>query len=86
MKFAVVIEKADSNYCAYSPDLLGCITTGETVEETYRMMQEAIEFHLEGMKLHGDPIPEPTSEVGYVEIDMARVEANVAAEQATQPQ
>ena len=86
MKFAVVIEKAESNYSAYVPDLLGCITTGDTIEEVYRMMQEAIEFHLEGMKLHGEQLPEPTSEVGYVEIDMARVNANVAAERVRQPQ
>jgi predicted RNase H-like HicB family nuclease len=80
VKYAIVIEKAESNYSAYVPDLPGCITTGDTIEEVYRMMQEAIEGHLEVMKLYGDPIPAPTCEVGYVEVDPGRVEANVAAE------
>jgi predicted RNase H-like HicB family nuclease len=86
MKYAIVIEKADSNYSAYAPDLPGCIATGETIEETCRLMQEGIEFHIEGMKLDDERVPEPTSEVRYVEIDMGRVDANVAAELARQPQ
>jgi predicted RNase H-like HicB family nuclease len=85
MKYAIVIEKAESNYSAYVPDLPGCITTGDTIEEVYRMMQEAIEFHLETTMLHGESVPEPTSEVGYVEVDLGRVEANVAAERKCQP-
>lgn len=68
MRFAIVIEKAASNYSAYAPDLPGCIATGKTIDETCRQMAEAIEFHLEGMKLHGETIPEPTSLVDYVEI------------------
>jgi predicted RNase H-like HicB family nuclease len=85
VKYAIVIEKAESNYSAYVPDLPGCITTGDTIEEVYRMMQEAIEGHLETMMLHNETVPGPTSEVGYVEIDMARVEANVAAERSGSP-
>ena len=45
MKYAIVIEKAENNYSAYVPDLPGCITTGKSLEETRRLMQEAIEFH-----------------------------------------
>ena len=67
MKYAIVIEKAPgSNYSAYVPDLPGCIATGDTLEEIKRLMQEGIEFHLEGMREDGLPIPEPTTEVDYV--------------------
>jgi predicted RNase H-like HicB family nuclease len=86
MKFAIVIEKAESNYSAYVPDLPGCIATGETIDEICRLMQEGIEFHIEGMKFDDEPVPEPTSEVRYVEIDMDRINANVAAERERQPQ
>ena len=68
MRYAVVIEKGEGNYGAYVPDLPGCVATGATMEETEREIQEAIEFHLEGMRADGLPIPEPTSRVEYVEI------------------
>jgi predicted RNase H-like HicB family nuclease len=68
MRYLVVIERAKSNYAAYSPDLLGCVATGDTVAEVEQNMQEAIEFHLEGMRLHGDPVPEPSTRSLYVEI------------------
>ena len=47
-KFVVVVEQAEGNYSAYSPDLPGCVATGATVDETMRNMVEAIHFHLEG--------------------------------------
>jgi len=68
MRYAVVIEKAEGNYSAYVPDLPGCIATGATIEETEREIQEAIEFHLEGLRADGLPIPEPSSRVEYVEV------------------
>ena len=68
MKYAVVIEKAESNYSAYVPDLPGCVATGQTVEETEQQIREAIEFHLQGMREDGLPIPTPSSRVDYVEI------------------
>jgi predicted RNase H-like HicB family nuclease len=68
MRYAVVIEKAESNYAAYVPDLLGCVATGETIEETEREIRQAIEFHLRGMYEDGLPIPEPTAQVEYLEI------------------
>jgi len=68
MKYAVVIEKADSNYSAYVPDLPGCVATGSTVEEAELQIREAIEFHLGGMRTDGEPIPEPSSTVEYVEV------------------
>ena len=68
MKYAVVIEKAGSNFSAYVPDLPGCIATGRTVEETESNIRSAIEFHLEGLKTDGLPIPKPSSAVEYVEV------------------
>jgi predicted RNase H-like HicB family nuclease len=68
MRYAVVIEKAENNYSAYVPDLPGCVATGATVEEAESQIREAIEFHLEGLRQDGAPIPEPASRVEYVEI------------------
>lgn len=68
MRYAVVIEKAPANYAAYVPDLPGCIATGTTVAETESLIREAIEFHLEGLKADGLPIPPPSSQVEYVDI------------------
>ena len=70
-RYAVIIESGPNNYSAYVPDLPGCVTAGDTVEEVRQLIQEAIEFHLEGMRLHGEPIPEPTCEVMYAEIQSA---------------
>ncbi|HZO56951.1 MAG TPA: type II toxin-antitoxin system HicB family antitoxin [Bryobacteraceae bacterium] len=66
-KYAVVIERGRDNLSAYVPDLPGCATTGKTVEEVERNVREAIELHLEGMLEDGEPIPEPSTTVAYVE-------------------
>jgi predicted RNase H-like HicB family nuclease len=71
MKYAIVIEKLDSNYSAYVPDLPGCVATADSLEEIKQLMQEGIEFHLEGMREDGDPIPEPTTQVEYIEAPAA---------------
>ncbi len=68
MRYAVVIEKASNNYSAYVPDLPGCIATGATVAETETQIREAIEFHLEGLREDGLPIPSPSSHVEYVDV------------------
>ncbi|HKJ63067.1 MAG TPA: type II toxin-antitoxin system HicB family antitoxin [Hyphomicrobiales bacterium] len=68
MKYAVVIEKAASNFSAYVPDLPGCVATGATVEEAEREIRAAIEFHLEGLRQEGYEIPVPSSSVEYVEV------------------
>jgi predicted RNase H-like HicB family nuclease len=68
VKYAVVIEKAEGNYSAYVPDLPGCVATGATIEETESEIREAIAFHLEGMREDGQPFPEPTSKVEYIEL------------------
>lgn len=67
MRYAIVIEGEPGNYSAYVPDLPGCVTVGETLEETRREMQEAIRFHIDGLIEDDLPIPEPTSLVEYVE-------------------
>ncbi len=67
MRYAVVIEKAENNYAAYVPDLPGCVATGKTRREVEEQIREAIELHLHGMREDGLPIPEPTSQVEYVD-------------------
>jgi len=64
--YLVVIEKGATSFGAYSPDLPGCIAVGETLEEVSDLMREAVVSHLEGMREHGDPIPEPTASALYV--------------------
>ncbi len=68
MRYAIVIEKAEGNFSAYVPDLPGCVATGATVEEVESQRREAIEFHLNGMREDGTPIPPPVSRVEYVDI------------------
>lgn len=68
MQYLIVIEKTETGYSAYSPDLLGCVSTGATREEVEQNMREAVEFHLEGLKLEGLEIPQPTTSSAYVEI------------------
>lgn len=69
MKFAIVIENVPgSNYSAYVPDLPGCIAIGDTLEEIKRLMQEGIEFHLDGLRQDGLPMPEPTTQVDYADV------------------
>lgn len=67
MKYAVVIEKATSNYSAVVPDVPGCVATGETIEEVEAEISAAIRFHLDGMQEDGLPIPTPSCQVHYVE-------------------
>jgi predicted RNase H-like HicB family nuclease len=67
MRYAVVIEKAGSNYSAYVPDLPGCVATGETVAAVESEIRDAIRFHLEGLQADGLAIPQPTSIAEYVE-------------------
>jgi predicted RNase H-like HicB family nuclease len=67
MRYAMIIEEGERNYSAYLPDLPGCVATGKTLEEVKRRMREAVELHLRGMREDGQPVPEPTSIVEYVE-------------------
>jgi predicted RNase H-like HicB family nuclease len=71
MRYGIVIEKGAKNYSAYVPDLPGCVSTGRTVDELRRNIQEAIELHLEGLQKDGDPIPPPTTLCEYIDAQAA---------------
>jgi predicted RNase H-like HicB family nuclease len=68
MRYLVVVEEGATSFGAYVPDLPGCIAVGETREEVLVSIQEAIEFHLEGLKEDGQPVPPPTSTSEVVEV------------------
>jgi predicted RNase H-like HicB family nuclease len=67
MRYAVIIEKGEDSYGAYVPDLPGCVAVGDTPEEVKTLIQEAIEFHLEGLQEDRESIPQPNSSIEYVE-------------------
>lgn len=69
-RYVALIEKTGTGYSAHVPDLLGCIAAAETYEETVELIQEAIEFHIEGMILHGEQVPEPTTRAETVEVGL----------------
>jgi len=66
-RYLVIIEKANNNYSAFSPDVPGCVATGNTREAAEREMQTALQMHLKGLEEDGLPIPEPSASVGYIE-------------------
>jgi predicted RNase H-like HicB family nuclease len=68
MKYAVVFERSPRNYAAYVPDLPGCVATGKTRNEVERLIREAIEFHLDGMRIEKLPIPKPSAWAGLIEV------------------
>jgi len=68
VQYAVIIEKGPTSYGAYVPDLPGCIAAGETREEVLRLIQEAIEFHIEGLREDGLPVPAPSSSIELIEV------------------
>jgi predicted RNase H-like HicB family nuclease len=68
MRYAIVIERAESNYSAYVPDLPGCVATGDTFPEVESEIRDAIAFHLDGLREDGIPIPQPSSVVEYLEV------------------
>jgi predicted RNase H-like HicB family nuclease len=67
-RYAIVIEHGPDGCSAYSPDLPGCVAAAESEDELLRLMAEAIEFHIEGLRQDGLPVPEPTSTVEYVHV------------------
>lgn len=66
--YTIVVERAEGNYSAYAPDLPGVVAAGDTVEETERLMREAIVLYLEELRAAGESIPEPTSVARTVEV------------------
>ena len=71
MRYVVIVEQGESSFGAYVPDLPGCAAVGETREEVLRLIREAIEFHLEGLREEGSVVPEPSSSSEYVEVSVA---------------
>ncbi|MCY3970990.1 MAG: type II toxin-antitoxin system HicB family antitoxin [Acidobacteria bacterium] len=68
MDYTVIIEKAGDNYSAYVPDLPGCVGAADTPEEVLALMKDAIEFHLEGLRRDGDPVPAPQTTAAQVHV------------------
>ena len=68
MQYLVIIEKGANNYGAYVPDLPGCVAVGETKDEVHRLITEAIQFHIEGLREEGDVVPLPSSTVAFIDI------------------
>jgi predicted RNase H-like HicB family nuclease len=71
IRYAVIFERAETNWAAYVPDLPGCMTTGQTLEEAEHNIREAIEGHLMTLREFGDPVPRPTSVARDIEISSA---------------
>ena len=71
MRYLVVVEKGPTSYGAHVPDLPGCVAVGETKDEVLALIREAIEFHLEGLREDGQPIPVPASTSELVEVEAA---------------
>ena len=67
-KYTVFFERTATGYSVHVPDLPGCVAAGATLEDTRRLIREAIEFHIEGMRMHGETVPEPTMHIEQVEI------------------
>jgi predicted RNase H-like HicB family nuclease len=68
VRYAIVVEKTDDGVSAYVPDLPGCVAAGDTYGETVGLMREAVEFHVEGMRLNKEVIPAPTTAAEYVDV------------------
>ena len=71
MKYLVIVEKSENGFGAYVPDLPGCVAAAETREEVVTLIQEAIEFHIDGLKRSGDPVPKPRSQSELVDVHAA---------------
>ncbi len=68
MRYAIVIEKGPTSYGAYVPDLPGCVAVATTAAEVRKLIAEAVQLHLEGLREDGLPIPDPATECEYVEV------------------
>jgi len=67
-RYLIIIEPTKTGFSAYSPDLPGCIATGATRQEVKDAMQEAIEFHIDGLRIEGELVPEPQTEAAFCEV------------------
>ncbi len=66
--YTVFIEPTETGFSAYVPDLPGCVAAASTLKETRELIKEAIEFHIEGLRMNGDAVPEPTRHVEQIEV------------------
>ena len=71
MRYAVIVEEGESSFGAHVPDLPGCVAVADTKEEVLKLIEEAIEFHLDGLREDGEPIPASSSSVEYVDVRAA---------------
>ena len=71
MEYLVVVEEGPTSFGAYVPDLPGCIAAGDTREEALALIRDAIEFHIEGLKQSGHPVPKPSSTGEVIDIHAA---------------
>jgi predicted RNase H-like HicB family nuclease len=71
MKYVVIVEEGESGFGAHVPDLPGCVAVADTKAEVLKLIQEAIQFHIEGLREDGQPVPAPSSSVEYVEVRAA---------------
>ncbi|MGH7725587.1 MAG: type II toxin-antitoxin system HicB family antitoxin [Candidatus Eiseniibacteriota bacterium] len=70
-RYMVVIERGETSWGAHVPDLPGCVAVGETRDEAVQLIREAIALHIEGLRRQGLPIPKPTSEGEFVDVEAA---------------
>ncbi len=71
MRYVVIVEEGATSFGVYVPDLPGCVAAAETKDEVLELIQEAIEFHIKGLRESGTPVPEPSSSSEYVEVRAA---------------
>ncbi len=71
MRYAVIVEEGENSFGAHVPDLPGCVAVAGSRAEVLELIQEAIEFHIEGLRADGQPVPEPSSSIEYVEVRAA---------------
>jgi predicted RNase H-like HicB family nuclease len=71
MQYAVIIEKSQTGFGAYVPDLPGCVAVGETEEQVRELIREAIEFHIDGLREDGQPVPAPSVRIEYIDVQPA---------------
>ena len=71
MQYTIVVERSPRNYAAYVPDLPGCVATGATREEAVEEIRAAIRLHVESLRAHGEPVPEPHCTADVVDVAAA---------------
>ena len=68
--YTIIVESGADNYSGYVPDLPGCVAVGDTVDETVEELKQAIEFHIEGLRAEGLPVPPPQIISREIELEL----------------